>query len=252
MRVLYRVLKSDFLKMKHSVFYRIHFLTPITGLVLFLSYYSFSKWSPTSKVQGYIEVLAIAFPLLISIVCSFAVEQEALAGNFKELLSTEYGRSKAFISKVCMLLICGFCSTVLAVGGFAAGFHLMLKQNEFPLSFYCEISLIIFGCQIFIYILHLLLSFRFSKGVSIGVGITESLLAALMITGLGDIIWKFIPCAWGARLCDYFLAYKFKPNYFNVIQADAKMGSAICISLTLIGVIISLIWFSFYEGRKEI
>lgn len=106
---------------------------PIIGIALFLSYYSFSKFDSINKVSGYIQVLSISFPLLISIVCSSVVEQEALAGNFKELLSTEYGRRKALISKVCLLLICGFCSTMLAVVGFATGFHFLLDKMKFHL-----------------------------------------------------------------------------------------------------------------------
>lgn len=252
MGVLSRVVRADFLKMKQTVFFWIHVAMPIIGIVLFLSYYSFSKVDSMDKVSAYIQVLSISFPLLISIVCSSVVEQEALAGNFKELLSTEYGRRKAFISKVCLLLICGFCSTILAVVGFAAGFHFLLGQNELPLSFYIELSLILFGCQIFMYIFHLFLNFRFSKGVSIGVGITESLLAALMLTGLGDVIWKFTPCAWGVRLCDSFFVYRLKPDSFHALQVDTEMGVAICICLTIMAFAISLIWFSSYEGRKEI
>ncbi|MFJ8530240.1 lantibiotic immunity ABC transporter MutG family permease subunit [Bacillus sp. NPDC094106] len=242
MGVLSRVLRADFLKVKGTIFYWMHIVMPIIGIVLFLSYYSFSKFDSMNKVSVYIQVLSISFPLLISIVCSFVVEQEALAGNFKELLSTEYGRRKAFVSKVCLLLICGFCSTILAVVGFAAGFHFLLGQNEFPLSLYVETSLILFGCQIFMYIFHLFLNFRFSKGASIGIGIIESLLAALMLTGLGDVIWKYTPCAWGARLCD---------SFFHALQVDTEMGAVICICLTIIAFILSLIWFSFYEGRKE-
>lgn len=251
MGVLSRVLRADFLKMKHTVFYWIHVAMPIIGIVLFLSYYSFSKFDSINKASGYIQVLSITFPLLISIVCSSVVEQEALAGNFKELLSTEYGRRKAFISKVCLLLLCGLCSTVLAVMGFAAGFHFVLGQNELPLSLYIEIFLILFGCQIFMYLFHLFLNFRFSKGASIGIGITESLLAALMLTGLGDGIWKFTPCAWGARLCDAFFVYRLKPDSFHTLQVDTEMGVAISICLTVIMFVISLLWFSFYEGRKE-
>ena len=242
MGVLSRVLRADFLKMKHTVFFWIHVAMPIIGIVLFLSYYSFSKVDSMNKVSGYIQVLSITFPLLISVVCSSVVEQEALAGNFKELLSMEYGRRKAFISKVCLLLICGLCSTILAVFGFAAGFHFLLGQNELPLSFYFEIAFVLFGCQIFMYIFHLFLNFRFSKGASIGIGITESLLAALMLTGLGDVIWKYTPCAWGVRLCD---------SFFHALQVDTKMGAVICICLTIIAFILSLIWFSFYEGRRE-
>ncbi|MCM3735242.1 lantibiotic immunity ABC transporter MutG family permease subunit [Bacillus cytotoxicus] len=251
MGVLSRILRADFLKMKHTVFFWIHIAMPIIGIVLFLSYYSFSKLDSISKVPGYIQVLSIAFPLLISVVSSLVVEQEALAGNFTELLSTEYGKRKAFISKVCLLLICGFCSTIVAVVGFAGGFHFLLGQNELPLSFYFGISFVLFGCQIFMYLFHLFLNFRFSKGASIGVGIMECLVAALMYTGLGDLIWKYIPCAWGMRLSNSFFAYKLNPDSFHALQADAEMGAVICICLTIIAFVMSLIWFSYYEGRKE-
>ena len=251
MGVLPRVLRADFLKMKHTVFFWIHIAMPIIGIVLFLSYYSFSKVDSINKVPGYIQVLSIAFPLLISIVSSFVVEQEALAGNFTELLSTEYGKRKAFISKVCLLLICGFCSTLVAVIGFAAGFHFLLRQNELPLSFYFEISFVLFGCQIFMYLFHLFLNFRFSKGASIGVGIMECLVAALMYTGLGDLIWKYIPCAWGMRLSSSFFAYRLNPDLFHTLPVDIQMGVVICICSTIIAFVMSLIWFSYYEGRKE-
>ncbi|HDX9577559.1 TPA: lantibiotic immunity ABC transporter MutG family permease subunit [Bacillus pseudomycoides] len=251
MGVLSRILRADFLKMKHTVFFWIHIAMPIIGIVLFLSYYSFSKLDSISKVPGYIQVLSIAFPLLISVVSSLVVEQEALAGNFTELLSTEYGKRKAFISKVCLLLICGFCSTIVAVVGFAAGFHFLLGQNELPLSFYFEISFVLFGCQIFMYLFHLFLNFRFSKGTSIGVGIMECLVAALMYTGLGDLIWKYIPCAWGMRLSNSFFAYRLNPDSFHTLPVDIQMGVIICICSTIIAFVISLIWFSYYEGRKE-
>ncbi|WP_377864715.1 lantibiotic immunity ABC transporter MutG family permease subunit [Bacillus sp. R86525] len=251
MTVLSRILRADFIKMKHTIFFWIHIAMPIIGIALFLSYYSFSQVDSINKVSGYIQVLSISFPLLISIVCSSVVEQEAFAGDFKELLSTEYGRRKAFISKVCLLLICGFCSTMLAVVGFAAGFHFWLGQNEFQFALYVEISFILFGCQIFMYICHLFLNFRFSKGASIGVGIIESLLAALMLTGMGDVIWKYTPCAWGVRLCNYFLEHKLSPDSIHVLQVEAKIGAVICVCFTIIAFVISLMWFSFYEGRKE-
>lgn len=251
MGAVLRLLRADFLKMKSTIFFWIHVAMPMIGIVLFLSYYSFSKIDSITKVPGYIQVLSIAFPLLISVVCSFVVEQESLAGNFTELLSTEYGRRKAFISKVCLLLICGFCSTIVAVIGFGAGFHFLLGQNELPLSFYVEISFVLFGCQIFMYLFHLFLNFRFSKGASIGVGIVESLLAALMYTGLGDVIWKYMPCAWGMRLCNSFFAYRLNLDSFHALPVDIQMGVVICICSTIIAFVISLIWFSYYEGRKE-
>ncbi|MED1165722.1 lantibiotic immunity ABC transporter MutG family permease subunit, partial [Bacillus paranthracis] len=74
---------------------------------------------------------------------------------------------------------------------------------------------------------------------------------ALMLTGMGDVIWKYIPCAWGARLCNYFLGYKLSPSSIRVLAVEAATGAVICVCFTIIAFVISLMWFSFYEGRKE-
>ncbi len=58
-----------------------------------------------------------------------------------------------------------------------------------------------------IYLIHLFVGMSFGKGASMGLGIAGSLIAALMITGLGDATWKYIPWAWGVRAMDYTLPY---------------------------------------------
>ena len=45
--------------------------------------------------------------------------------------------------------------------------------------------------------------FSLGKSVSMGIGIVGSLLSALLVTGLGDFIWKFLPWGWGVRFMDY-------------------------------------------------
>ena len=52
MAVLSRILRADFIKMKHTIFFWIHVAMPIIGIALFLSYYSFSKFDSINKVSG--------------------------------------------------------------------------------------------------------------------------------------------------------------------------------------------------------
>lgn len=64
-----------------------------------------------------------------------------------------------------------------------------------------------------IYLIHLFVGMSFGKGASMGLGIAGSLIAALMITGLGDATWKYIPWAWGVRAMDYtVLAWDSPPT----------------------------------------
>ena len=124
-----RLVKADFMKMRHTAFYYIHTIMPILGAMLVLIYFAIAKRN-IMNVDGYLQVVAMVFPFLISIVCSEVIEQEEIAGNFKELFTYGYGKNKAFISKLIVLLISGTYSTILAVGGFALGLEFILKQNQ--------------------------------------------------------------------------------------------------------------------------
>ncbi|MDI6514571.1 lantibiotic immunity ABC transporter MutG family permease subunit, partial [Bacillus wiedmannii] len=105
---------------------------------------------------------------------------------------------------------------------------------NFPFALYGEISFILYGSQIFMYIWPLFLNLRFSKGASLGIGHIESLLVALMLTGMGDVIWKYTPCAWSVRFCNYFLEHKLSPASIHVFQVEGKIGAVICVCFTII------------------
>ncbi|MBZ9691956.1 lantibiotic immunity ABC transporter MutG family permease subunit [Clostridium sp. M14] len=252
MTTIYRLMKADFIKLKRTPFYWIHICVPLIGPFLFLWYFSFSSLSSTGKVQGYLESIALAYPVIIGIVTSMVVEQESMAGGFKEILGTEYGKEKCLISKVLILLFTGFLSTILAIGIFFIGFQYVLKQNLLPLNFYIYVTLIIFGSQIFLYLFHLWISFILGNGGSIGIGIFESLISALMITGLGDGLWQWIPCSWGVRFTKYFS--------FNWVNGGIKsseflnfyVGIQNSVVLTILLAILFAVWFKFYEGRKYV
>ena len=248
---IFRYMQADYMKLKSTSFYWIHICIPIIGLTLFFLYYSNSALNSESKVILYFDALSMAFPALIGIVCSIVIEQEFMAGRFKEMLSTEFGKGKSLISKVLILLFSGFLSLVLAIGGFVAVFQFILKQNTMPLSFYIYETLIIFGCQISIYLIHLCISIFLGKGPSIGIGIIESLCAALMITGLGDGRWQVIPCAWSVRFSQYYLEiYKNSGRVLNQL-GEVSVGVKFSIVITIIISISFAVSYNFFEGRGE-
>lgn len=253
-----RLIKSDFLKMKHTPFYFIHICLPFIGVLIFLKYYSSALFSPVNKVNVYLEAISIAFPTLIGILCSMVIEQEVMAGKFKEMLSIEYGKGKCLLSKILVLLLLSLCSLSLAIGGFFLGFQYVLKQNVFPLGFYSNATLIIFGAQIFLYLFHLWLTIKFGSGASIGMGIFESLFSALLITGLGDGIWQWIPCGWSVKFCDnFFIKESGSIDIFNEVANINTMinnnvvGFRNCVIFTIAFAIFFGIWFNFFEGRGE-
>lgn len=75
MQVL-RLIKADFMKLKHTPFYWIHIFVPISVVTAFLLYYSYSKINSISKLNGFFEAISIAFPLIIGVICALVMEQE--------------------------------------------------------------------------------------------------------------------------------------------------------------------------------
>lgn len=69
-----------------------------------------------------------------------------------------------------------------------------------------------------IYLIHLFVGMSFGKGASVGLGIAGSLIAALMITGLGDATWKYIPWAWGVRAMDYTVLAWDSPQLYAQVK----------------------------------
>jgi ABC-2 type transport system permease protein len=93
-----------------------------------------------------------------------------------------------------------------------------------------------------------LVVFSLGKGASIGIGIIGSLVSALMLTGIGDGIWRVIPWGYSMRLSYYFVLY----NANILIQKDEIIqGIFIMIIFIAIIFISQLIFSNRWEGRRE-
>ncbi len=245
MIALLRCIKSDFYKLRHTYIPWIHLLIPLAVAFMFLAYYRLSSWDTVKKISGYLETLAIAFPLLIGIISGIVIDQEEQAGNFQTLLCSTKSKCTTYLSKLIILLLLGSFSIILAVEIFALGFQTM------PNIFYLKAAGALVIGNIFLYILHMFISLQFGKGASTGLGIAESLISALMLTGLGDGVWHFIPCAWSVRFCDYLVAEWADHFTSAVVTLDTKQGVFIMLFAVCIAFVASLFWFKKWEGRKS-
>ena len=245
-----RLLRAEFLKTKRTPFFLIHLLVPIISSGLFLAYYSYSPWSYSGKVSVYFQTLVCGFPIIIGLVCAMVAEQEAGAGHFQEMLTASKTKILAFISKLLLLLIFGFGALLVSVAIFSLGFIKTLKENQFDYKFYLIGACILFGSQVFIYIFHFIVSLHFGKGASIGLGIVGALLTALLLTGLGDGIWMFIPYGWGGNFIQLW-AMKSSGIELSLVETGLQTGIIACICATLLAIIMSCIWFRYWEGRKS-
>lgn len=248
MNDLKRLLKTDKIKLKSSGLLWIHCGIPILGLFIFLGYYSYTPWKDFSKISAYLQVLCISFPILIGIITSIIGEQEHMSGGFQNILISSEIKFLSFISKYIVVLVLGFLSTIVSVIGFYIGFSYM-GNNIFSFNVYLSVICILIGSNLLEYILHFFLSFRFSKGVSIGVGIVESLISALFITGMGDGRWPFFPCAWSIRFINS-LMIKYG-NINNYVDPSLNLGIKIAFVGTILAFIMVLLWFTKWEGNKS-
>ena len=243
-----KLIKADIIKFKSTQIPWMHLYIPILGLIIFLSYYSYTPWTSFSKISAYLQVLSITFPMLIAIITSVIADQEYMAGGFQNILIASETKNLSIMSKFTLCLLFGSLSTILAVVGFYIGYS-FIDSNIYPIYINLAIVAILIGSNIFLYILHLFLSFRFSKAVSIGVGIAESLVAALFLTGMGDGRWPFLPSSWSIRFTSSLLM-KYQSAEDILLDQDLKLGIIISIVLTFISFVIMLVWFKNWEGNR--
>lgn len=244
MPTLIRCVCSDFQKFRHTSMPWIHILIPLAAAVLFVGYYSVSLWNVETKISGYFEVIGAAFPLMIGLISGKCVEQERQAGNFQTMLCGVKSRSAAYTSKLIVLLLPGMIATAIAIGVFAAGF-----QTAPGILYFKAAGFLIVG-SVFLYILHLFISFQFGRGASIGLGIVESLISALALTGLGDGRWYYIPCTWSGRLCDCLVSIWVNPSQ-AIGYTEIGKCMTVAIFATIAAFIISLFWFQRWEGSRS-
>ena len=241
---LKRLLKTDIMKLNATGIGWLHIGIPSLGILVFLSYYSYTTWENSYKVLTYLQTLCIVFPILIGIITSIVADQEYEAGSFQNILSSSEKKYLSFISKYLIVFGLGILSTILAVIGSYVGFSIM-GYNTLPLHMYLSVVGILIGSNIFLYTLHFFLSFRLSKGISIGIGIVESLISALFLTGMGDGRWHLFPSAWSVRFISSLVQKYENPN----ISMDPffKLGIILSISGTILIFIMILIWFNRWE-----
>lgn len=259
MRMFFNYIRADFIKTKRLSICIAHTAVPIGIATVFLAYYAYAPWDGYTKVVTYYYVLGAGFPLLIGLFCAMSAEQELLAGTFQNMLSVSK-RPFAFFSKLLMLILLGSGAVLLASVMFGAGYFFFLGQRYIHYSFYIGAAFILTGSNIFLYVLHLFLALRFNKGVTIGLGIVESLLSALLLTGLGDGIWIFIPVAWASRFVTMFLQ---KISIYDIISPDSvvwaarsaeqflmewKTAFAICAVMTAGGISAFGVWACRWDG----
>lgn len=236
------MVNSELIKLKHTAFKAIHFFMPLIGALLFVLYFIIYKnVDDFKKLQMILELTATIFPLLISVIVSLNITLEEKASNFQTLLAVP-NRKKIFLSKLVTLYGMGMLALFslfffFTVGVFFFGLSETINFTKLILSV-CGIAIF----NLIIYIWHLFISLKFGFGVSLFCGVFESMQCILYsnieLTG----IWRYIPFAWTI-------------NWIQDITKNRLTNHTIewvfIVVLTIIGLFLTIIWFSNWEGRKN-
>lgn len=238
---------ADFQKTRRLPIRKAHIFIPTGVAGIFLVYYTYSPWDACSQIAAYFQILGIGYPFLIGLFCALVSEQEREAGLFREILGAPK-KVYAFFSKLLFLILLGGFSVLFASLLFGAGYIGFLHQHCVDLTFYMKSALLLLGSSVPLYICHLFLSLRCNKEISVVMGIVESLLSALLLTGMGDSIWLYIPAAWSPRLITRLLAAQ---SMQKPLEENFYIAVALCFAITAATLISFGIWAHSWEGTEN-
>ncbi|MCZ4247975.1 lantibiotic immunity ABC transporter MutG family permease subunit [Bacillus amyloliquefaciens] len=253
MRLLLRCLKADFQKTKRTSFIWLHILIPLVCSVVFILYFYGRDQSQFQQYKTFMEAIAVAMPLLIGVLCGMTASLEEQAGKFKVLLGSTSPKIIAYVSKTLLLIFMNICSVSISLIIYLLGLKFILQVPNLSYTIFITGGAWLVAGSIALYFIYFFISFMFGTGASVLIGGAGLLMTSLMNTGLGDIIWKFNPWAWGIRLSGLngMLQFKeinekLKPFFIQEIN----IGALIVIFSIICLFTVSLIWFSRWEGRK--
>lgn len=251
MRGLIYSLAAEFQKTKRMPVRIMHLVIPIGVAGLFLVYYRYTSWNVYEKVAAYFQILGIGFPFLIGLFCAMTSEQEQAAGGYQEMLAV-HGRLGVFWGKLLLLILLGLCSVFFACLLFGMGYLVEMQSVMFQdycqaIFFYTKASLMLWGSSLLLYILHLFLALQFNRSVSMVLGIVESLVSALFLTGMGDGIWMFVPASWVSRMV---MGLMFMESGTDFLREEFKLAMGICALSTVAGAVCFSVWCCRWEGKS--
>ncbi|MDO4338717.1 MAG: lantibiotic immunity ABC transporter MutG family permease subunit [Eubacteriales bacterium] len=248
-RELVRLMRTELLKMRRTFLYGMHIGAPVLGSLIFVLYYSVSGWNEIAQISGFVEIIGIALPFAVSLVCAGNVGLEE-ENHFQTFLGCAVHKWNAFLAKWLTLLGMCFLTVLAAVLLFGAGFRWGIEKTGLPFADYSILAVTLCAGSAPLYLEHLFLNLRFTKSVSLSVGVAQFLLSSLFLTGLGDGRWQFFPCTWSSRGVLEVLTYMTKRELKDVLAVEMRNSLVICVLLLTVVYAIIRARFHFYEGRQ--
>lgn len=235
------LIRADFLKQRHTSYWGIHIAIPIVGAILFVFYFLlYQNVDELKKLRLLLELTAMVFPLLISIIVGLNITQEERASHFQSLLAVP-DRRKILLAKFTALYLSGIFSLALLFTLFSIGAEIS-RAGIMPWGLLTQSVLGLAIGNFVIYALHLFLSLKFGLGISLFWGVFECLQCILYSNIELHGLWRFIPFSWSVNWVHDVLYGRLATNTVQWILIAALS----------VGILLTILhWFSCWEGRKN-
>ena len=163
------LIRADFMKQRHTPYFCIHSVIPVTGAILFVFYFLYyQNVDELKKICFLLELTAMVFALLISIIVGLNIMQEERASHFQNLMMVPE-RKKILLAKFTALYLSGISSLVLLFTLFVIGVG-MSQTEMIPWRLLMQSVLGLAMNSLVIYALHLFFSLKFGLGLSVFFG----------------------------------------------------------------------------------
>ena len=107
------VINSEFIKVKHTSYWKLHIFLPVIGALLYIAYFAIYSTVPVLNKENFLlELTATVFPLVISIVTGLNSSLEERASHFQCILSSKK-RISIWNGKLTFLILTGLFSICL-------------------------------------------------------------------------------------------------------------------------------------------
>lgn len=231
---------SNFTKIKRTSIILLHLLVPIVITTLFLFYYAFAGYHIIHDVRLFFVILQICYPIFVSIVVPILINLDRNINNIQNALGLVESRRSVYLGKLLFLLFLSGTSMIIYELCFYVGVNFFLDIGIIHFGLYSAIFYIFLFSNLFLYLLHVPIAFRFGSSISVFLGISGTILAGFFENAIGDKIWPIIPWEWGVR---------FLKNYFDFSSVPIFWGVICLIIITVIVLVLSILWFSRWEGK---
>lgn len=122
-------LRAEALKLRHTFFYWTHVALPLLAAGCMLAYFAGTNGRELWQITAYVELLGIALPIVVSLVCGMAVEVET-DNHFQVFLGGRAHKGTAYLYKSLWLMLCGFGALVLAMVLFGVCYDDLLDKSS--------------------------------------------------------------------------------------------------------------------------